>query len=83
MSSDSDCGLVYCVEASCFQNSQLILKRGEFSPREKGSLLKVTESQVDLDFKPPPLGWRGGSAVLLSTLGDELLSRNTEDGLHQ
>lgn len=43
---------------------QLILKIEKVSPvsERKGSLPKDTESQVELDFRPFPLGWQDVSA---------------------
>lgn len=43
---------------------RLILKLEKVSPvsERKGSLPKDTESQVELDFRPFPLGWQDVSA---------------------
>lgn len=43
------------------EKSSLILKLSPVSER-KGSLPKDTESQVELDFRPFPLGWQDVSA---------------------
>lgn len=69
----AECPLTVTVDPSIVQRplvssiavGQLILKTGKVSsvPERKGSLLKVTEAQVELDFKPFPLGcWQDGSA---------------------